>query len=272
MRKLFLFLALLCPILMSAAEAPKRGIAAERTQMDIKIDGDLDEEAWVNAAIADKFTTLSPTPGNPSSFETQVRILYDDDALYIGALMIDPEPEKIMKQLTSRDDTGNASFFHVILDTYKSGINGLAFAITSAGVQADFKLSSEGEDKNWDAIWQSSVKITEFGWVAELKIPYSAIRFPDVEIQEWNINFGREVRRTRETSFWSEIDPKVDGILTQAGQLTGIQNIKTPVRLMVTPYLSYGGSFNAKQDNSLSTGVSGGMDLKYGINDALLWI
>ena len=127
MRKLFLFLALLCPILMSAAEAPKRGIAAERTQMDIKIDGDLDEEAWVNAAIADKFTTLSPTPGNPSSFETQVRILYDDDALYIGALMIDPEPEKIMKQLTSRDDTGNASFFHVILDTYKSGINGLAF-------------------------------------------------------------------------------------------------------------------------------------------------
>lgn len=268
MRKLILFLVICAPIFAFSAEIPKRTLTAERTEMNIKIDGNLDEEDWVGASIADKFTTLSPTPGNPAAFETQVRILYDDDAIYIGAIMIDPEPEKIMKQLTSRDNTGNASFFHVILDTYKSGINGFAFAITSAGVQADFKLTPEGEDENWDAVWKSDVKITEFGWVAELEIPYSALRFPDVEIQEWSINFGREVRRNRETSFWNEIDPKIDGLLVQAGLLNGIKNIKTPVRLMVTPYLSYGGSFNAKQEGTLSTGISGGMDLKYGINDA----
>lgn len=264
----FFFILFFLPFISQAAEIPKRALEAERTNANIRIDGSLDEEDWVNAKIADKFTTTSPIPGQLAEFETQVRILYNDNSMYIGAFLIDPEPDKIMKQLTARDQTGNASFFSVVLDTYNSGINGFGFSVTSAGVQSDFQISSDGEDDNWDAVWKSSVKITEYGWVAEMEIPYSALRFPENEVQNWNINFGREVRRTRERSFWNEIDPQIEGFLNQAGMLTGIKNIETPIRLMITPYISYGGSRNLKSDNSQSTGLSGGMDLKYGLSDA----
>lgn len=268
MRKLLLPLFLMLPFFVISAEIPRKSIEAERTESNIRIDGSLDEEDWVSAKIADKFTTTSPVPGLDAEFETQVRILYDDNAMYVGAFLIDPEPEKIMKQLTSRDRTGNASFFSIVLDTYNSGINGFGFSVTSAGVQSDFQISSDGEDDNWDAVWSSSVQITEYGWVVEIEIPYSALRFPDSEVQNWNVNFEREVRRNRERSFWNEVDPQIEGFLNQAGLLTGIKDIKTPIRLMITPYLAYGANVNLQQANSTSTGISGGMDLKYGISDA----
>ncbi|GLR19110.1 DUF5916 domain-containing protein [Portibacter lacus] len=268
MPKLFSVLLILLPIFLFANEIPHRVLLADRTNIDIKIDGSLDEEAWTKANIADKFTTLNPKPGLPANFETQVRILYNDNSLYIGALLIDPEPDQIMRQLCERDGSTNASSFEIMIDAYQSGINGFGFKVSAAGVQRDYLLTPEGSDSNWDAVWNSSVKITEFGWVVEMEIPYSALRFPKADVQKWGINFSREVRRTRETSYWNEIDPTIEGILTQAGVLEGIQNIKTPVRLMVTPYLSFGGSTNLKQEGSLSTGISGGMDLKYGINDA----
>ncbi len=268
MSRLLYSLLLIAPIFLSATEIPHRIIEAERVVSSIRVDGSLDESDWVSANIAEGFTTLNPTPGLAAEYETQVRILYNDNSLYVGAFLIDPEPEKIMKQLSERDGRANASSFSLVIDSYESGINGFGFKVTAAGVQSDFLLSPEGEDSNWDAVWKSSVRITEYGWVAELEIPYSALRFPKADIQKWGINFGREVRRNRETSFWNEIDPKIDGFLAQAGILTGIENIKTPVRLMVTPYLSYGGSSNLKQAGSTSSGVSGGMDLKYGVNDA----
>jgi hypothetical protein len=255
-------------MLLMASEIPHRVATAERTKSNMRVDGSLDEEAWVNAEVIEKFTTLSPTPGLPATFETQVRILYNDNSLYIGALLIDPEPQKIMKQLSARDGFANASSFEVVIDSYQSGINGFGFGITAAGVQSDFAISSEGEDDNWDAVWASSVQITEYGWVVEMEIPYSALRFPKSEAQTWGINFSRQIRRLRERSYWNEIDPKIDGFLAQTGKLVGIEKIETPIRLMITPYLTYGGSTNLAQEGSTSSGFSGGMDLKYGINDA----
>lgn len=268
MQKLILFFTMVFPSFLTAGEITHRVATAERTESTMRVDGSLDEEAWVSANIAENFTTLSPTPGLPAKFETQVRILYNDNSLYIGALMIDPEPDKIMKQLSERDGFASSSSFSLVIDSYQSGINGFGFEVSAAGVQSDYVLSPEGEDDNWDAVWKSSVKITEYGWVAEIEIPYSALRFPKSDVQNWGINFSREIRRFREISYWNEIDPTIEGFLSQAGVLKGVKNIKTPVRLMITPYLSYGGSTNLKQAASTSTGISGGMDLKYGINDA----
>ncbi len=268
MRKKILFFLIFCPIIAGAGNIIKRTINAARIESTIIIDGILDEEQWKIAAIADDFTNIEPNPGVKSSFETEVKILYNDNSLYIGAFMKDPNPEKIMRQLTARDETGNASFFTVVIDPYQSGINGFGFSVTAAGVQSDFKILPKDEDDNWDAVWNSKVKITDEGWIVEMEIPYSALRFPETAIQNWNINFGREVRRLREKSFWNPIDPKINGFINQSGTLEGIKDIKTPVRIMITPYVSFGGSVNTKQENSQSSGFSGGLDLKYGINDA----
>ncbi|MEO1628554.1 MAG: DUF5916 domain-containing protein, partial [Bacteroidota bacterium] len=123
----------------------------------------------------------------------------------------------------------------------------------------------------WDAVWESQVQILADGWQVELKIPYSAIRFPNMEAQNWNINFARMVRRNREQSFWNEVRPDMAGILQQSGQLSGIQDIEAPLRLSFTPYLSAYLNKHSDKENAIdswNTSITGGMDLKYGINDA----
>jgi hypothetical protein len=131
----------------------------------------------------------------------------------------------------------------------------------------DVKTFSTGQDISWDAVWKSSVKITEEGWIAEMEIPYSALRFPKTDTQLWGINFFREIRRIREISSWNYVNKEVDGELNQAGELSGIENIKPPLRLSFEPYLSTSVLKEPSQDQ-WDFKFSGGMDLKYGINES----
>ena len=142
------------------------------------------------------------------------------------------------------------------------------FCCHTAGVQIDIKYSNDGESSSWNAVWESATSIDEKGWVVEMKIPYSALRFPEVDKQLWGINFGREIRRKRERQWWNFIDPTVDGFLTQAGRLTGIENIKPPVRLFFFPYASSYVESNTASEGGEAYSFNAGMDLKYGLNDA----
>src|SRR5690606_5972437 len=175
---------------------------AVRIENTIRIDGELDEAEWQNAPVAKDFVNYNPSPGSPSSQKCEVRILYDDKAIYFGAFLYDTSPDSILRQLSQRDDIGISDWFAVILDTYRDGLNGVGYVVTSAGVQYDTKYSALGGinsggfsvlggDRNWDAVWQSKTTFRDNGWVAEIKIPYSAIRFPKAENQLWNINFAR---------------------------------------------------------------------------------
>lgn len=110
-----------------------------------------------------------------------------------------------MKELSLRDQTGNADNFSVFFDTYKSGLNGFLFLVTASGVQYEAVVTNNNDDVNWNAIWESSVSQGEDGWYVEIKIPYSSLRFPSGSLQDWHIQFGREVRRYRETSYWAPI-------------------------------------------------------------------
>ena len=140
------------------------------------------------------------------------------------------------------------------------------FYVTAAGVQLDCNANDQsGEDFSWDAIWNSAVKITDFGWVVEIKIPYAALRFPQVDNQKWGVNFTRQIRRDRQMYTWTNIDNKIGNFILQSGELNGIKNIKTPTRLFFFPYVST--YFNKNKDGSKST-IKGGFDIKYGINDA----
>ncbi len=270
------------------AQAPQaaRTLQAHRIppQQRLKVDGQLDEPAWLEAEVASHFVQFEPQPGQPSRLPTEVRVLYDDDALWIGVICHDPQPDSILQELTERDNLGNTDWFGLTIDAYRDGLNGLGFFITPRGVQLDLKYNEAGNrrggpgnallrgDRNWDAVWDAKARITPRGWIAEMRIPYAALRFPTADQQIWHINFARQIRRYRELSFWNAVDPEVSGLLIQSGRLIGIEHIKSPIRLSATPFLAtYVENYydkNAQPPSSWGRSFSGGMDVKYGINDA----
>ncbi|MCX2742059.1 DUF5916 domain-containing protein [Pontibacter anaerobius] len=254
---------------------PQKTLQALRVQQAPKIDGELDEPIWQQAEIATQFIKNRPNPGPLEKHPTEVRILYDDAAIYIGAIMHDVSRDSIFQEFGRRDDLGNTDFFGIFLDTYLDEINGFGFFITPAGVQLDARYSSNGEDWSWNAVWESSTKVNETSWVAEFKIPYSAIRFSSKPEQVWGLNFMRNRQSTREGFFWNYVDPATDGFVNQWGRLEGLRNIEAPLRLSFTPYVStYLERYPVQQEGTGNTSHShnfnfgGGMDVKYGINDA----
>lgn len=260
----------------------KKQLDALRVATPITIDGILNEPAWTEAANADQFVQFEPNPGVPPTSDTEVKVIYDNSGIYIGARMFDSRPDSIQQELSQRDRLGNTDWFGVFIDAYKDGINGLMFLVTPAGVQFDAKISAlqsnngwqviRGDDVNWDAVWESHAQITPEGWVAEIKIPYSAIRFPKAEKQNWNINFGRVIRRYQQRSYWNSVDPQQTGFFNQAGQIGNIEDIKAPLRLQAFPFVAVYGEKYHDKDASPSTSYghsfNGGLDIKYGINDA----
>ena len=247
----------------------KKTITTTKTKEFISIDGELNEKSWENIDIATNFVSLEPKNGTPipEEFKTEVKVLYSDDAIYIGAKLYDPNPSQILKELVERDEIGTSDFFGTFINGYNDGQQEFRFFVTAANGQIDTNFtSSDGEDGSWNAIWESNAKITDFGYVIEMKIPYAALRFPEQDKQTWGINFFREVRRERQKYTWSPIDNKIGAISQQAGILTGIENIKTPTRLFLIPYSSF---YLSGSDTKKTKGeLKGGLDIKYGINDA----
>ncbi len=263
---------------------PKKYFEASRAHHSIHIDGVLDDAAWQGADIAEDFVQNEPQPGTRPSFPTQVKVVYDNTALYIGVLLRDSKPDSILKEMSERDQLGNTDWFAVVIDAYRDGNNGVGFIVTPAGIQFDTKFSANSGgmgsfgglvysgERSWDAVWDSEARITNEGWVVEMKIPYSAIRFPNTGEQVWHINFARQIRRLRETSYWNEVNPDISGYLNQSGEIGGISEIKSPVRLSATPFFSvYAENYYDKNNipkSSWGRSFNGGMDIKYGINDA----
>ncbi|MCW3076978.1 MAG: hypothetical protein JWO32_1587, partial [Bacteroidetes bacterium] len=267
MSKLIFFVLLTCTF----AKAQLKSVTALRISQSPKIDGVLDDSCWADAEVATDFIQRDLHPGFPSEQKTEVKFLYDDAAIYVGAQLYDSSPDSILRELSTRDNEANAELFGIFLDTYNDDINAYGFFVTSAGTQIDARYSSEGQDFAWNAVWISSVKINKQGWTIELKIPYSAVRFSKKDIQTWGLNIIRKIRRLRENSFWNPIDPKIQALIRQCGDLKGLQNIKPPVRLSFSPYVA--GIFNHfpyhdPAVKNLNYNFSGGMDVKYGLSDA----
>ncbi|MCT4614930.1 MAG: carbohydrate binding family 9 domain-containing protein [Marinifilaceae bacterium] len=249
-----------------AANDNKRFLQTSRVKTSIKIDGVLDEADWATTDIASDFTTYSPSIGAKAMFDSEVRLVYSDEALYIGAKLFDAFPQKILTHLSKRDEYAlNSDAFWITLSPFNDGQNYFKFKITAANVQSDMMVSSSGEDSNWNAVWESEVKYTDKGWIVEIKIPYSEIRFPKLENQKWGINFWRELRREKEVSCWNPVDRNIGEWQVQSGVLEAVNNISPPVRLSLYPYLS---AVVDKTKHSTEKTFSGGMDLKYGINNS----
>lgn len=252
---------------------PRPSLASTKVTIAPKIDGKLDDAAWANAPIATLDITFLPEYGKTPSRRTEVKVVYDNEAIYVGAMMYDPEPDKVNRQLCERDGYSNADNFVVGFDTYNDDINGYRFTVTAAGVRKDQRISlNSNGDMSWDAVWQSDVHFNDEGWSCEIKIPYSAIRFPSKPLQDWGLQFNRSINSTGETILWSPVDPKIFGIINQWGALTGLENITPPLRLSFSPYLNTGYQWTPISDNPVSYEsdpiLNGGLDVKYGINES----
>lgn len=254
-------------------EKPKPSLVATKITSDIKIDGKIDEQAWKEAPYSTLDITYLPEYGKIPTKQTEVKVLYDNNAIYIAAMCFDDHPENINTQLSERDGQSTADNFTVGLDTYNDDINGYRFIVSASNVQSDQRISlNSNNDLSWDAVWQSEVVILENGWSCEIKIPYSAIRFPSKDIQDWGLQFNRNINETGEYIIWSPVDPNVYGIINQWGTLTNLENITPPLRLSLSPYINAGYQWTpVQEDPVLYKGervLNGGVDIKYGLNES----
>jgi len=268
--KYFLNFTFLLLFISGVSAQNKKSAEALLINTPLVIDGKLDEPVYKLAKPAKDFTQLQPYNGKPSMQPTEAYIFYDQTAIYIGAKLYDNHPDSIFNYLTERDNIGMSDYFGVYLDPYNQGQLAYGFFITPAGVQVDIKaVKSDGdmEDANWNAVWESKTQITKEGWTVEMKIPYSALRFSGKTASNWGLNMFRNIRRYNSNNSWNFLDRKVSGFIHQEGELTGIKDIKPPVRLSFSPYLAT--YFEPKSNSGSSHFLyKGGLDVKYGINDA----
>ena len=267
---LIVFCSFLSPILSQDEISATKTVHAVKNDGEIVLDGVLDEAIWLDVVPATNFIQLSPIPGIVPSQMTEVRIIFDDEALYIGARMWDNAPDSILSQYTSRDAVGNSDEFGVVISPYNDGLNGVAFSTTPTGVLIDYIVTPNGFSHNWSPVWDVRTITDEKGWVAELKIPWAALRFNKMTEGEkpvWGVNFWRGIRRHRERNFWAEQDPTRRGNdLSLIGELHGLTGITPPSRLTLFPYVSaYIGN---DEDGGVGTNFNGGVDLKAGIGEA----
>lgn len=215
----------------------------------------------MNVNIATDFLELNPTEGNAPRFKTDVKVLFDDNNIYILGYCYDDHPDSILTQLGERDDRLNADLFTVSFDTYNKKLDAFTFSVSASGVQSDSRVS----DDAFNAVWESAVQIVDDGWVVEIKIPYYAIRFPKGEKQLWKLQFEREIRRIRTELQWSLVPKNIETELNYWGNLVGLNNIKDPARISLSPYVS---SFAEFENNESTLGFGAGADLKLGLNES----
>ncbi len=272
----FLLLPAFFSMTLSAQDQPAKGdffarknIRAVRVQQAPKIDGILEDACWQGLPVASDFVEYAPNNGKPSEFTTEIRFAYNDEALYVAAMMYDPAPDSIDHQLGQRDQLEELNTDRMSVDIlpYNDGLNMYEFKVSPAGVLSDVKYTAIGQDPAWEAVWECGTKINDKGWVAEFRIPFSSLRFPQVDEQVWGINIWRNVNRLNHWSTWCYVDNKSENIFKYYGELHGMTGISVPLRLSFSPFIA---SYADKQpeDKNPSYLFKGGMDLKYGLSES----
>ncbi len=249
-----------------------------------KLDGLVfDDPAYFNSKVLNQFWQTTPNEGTSSSENTEVRLLYTEDTLYVGVICFDREPEKIIASEKKRDGIlDETDAFQIILDTFNDKQNGFIFGTNPVGLEYDAQVTNEGEisavarrsgstggfNLNWDASWIVKTSIGNYGWSAEFAIPFKTLRYTSGKNQEWGLNFQRNIRRHKEISYWSKLPRQFNlNRVSLAGTLHGLE-IKTPQNLKLIPY-ALGKSQSTISQSSKKNNADGGIDLKYSITPSI---
>jgi len=274
MKKLILLIIFLSFCFNSYSQE-RKNIEAYRFSTPPLIDGKLNEKEWQKIKPASNFEIFKPTTrfGKkiPKGYESFVYFGYDDKAVYLAADFKHPNPKEIRKQFSKRDViTGfDAEGFWVSLDTNDDKQSHFTFLVTTSGALSDLYADGgwDSNSTNYDTVFDSKYHINDDGWTAEMIIPYSAIRFPKKQIQDWGINFGRDLSgELKEEYMWNPVDLKNESYEESMGLVKNIQNIDPPVRLFFYPYLQ--SAVNIQKSLKPSSSYSAGLDLKYGLSNS----
>lgn len=258
---------------LPAATSQQRVVEAQRLEegQRIQLNGRLDESFWQKASAATDFIQREPSEGAAASEDTQVFILYDDQNLYLGILLHDTEPDKVLGFQKQRDASLlSDDRFMWILDTFNDGRTGYFFEINPAGLMGDGLLgTTSGVNKSWDGIWEARVEKGPHGWSAEARIPFRTLNF-DPENATWGINFQRTIRRKNEETMWSghlRNQSLFEPVF--AGDLTGLANLSQGAGLEIKPYGITHWNYIPEEAEATSFDAAGGFDLTYSFTSSL---
>jgi hypothetical protein len=222
---------------LSLAKVPVRAI---RLTSPVTVDGVLDEPVWQSGQAITNFTQRDPDEGAPPSQRTEVRIAYDDDALYVGARLYDTAPDSILKPLTRRDTFVPGDQFALFLDPLHDRRSGYYFMLGAAGTQFDGTLLNDSwDDDSWDGVWQGKARIDSIGWTVEMRIPYTQLRFASVDQAcLWGVNFKRVLQRRNESSYVVYQPKRGSGFVSRFPDLVGIDHVKAGSAIEISPYVT----------------------------------
>jgi hypothetical protein len=259
----------------SGATSSKRAQAARASRTSaIHLDGKLDDAAWTDAQFISGFTQREPNEGTPATDSTSVAFIYDEDALYIGARMRSSNPGAIRALVTRRDREGSSEQLVISLDTFRDRRTAYTFAVTAAGVRVDYFHGSDFEgsrDYAFDPVWEARTHVDSTGWSAEMRIPFSQLRFSAADEQLWGVNAVRLVPDRNESAYWVLVRRNDTGWSSRMGDLVGIRGVRPSRRIELLPYVATDTRFtsNVNANNPFEdrrhSELRGGGDLKLGL-------
>jgi len=253
---------------------PKRTYTIGETQLPPEIDGWLNDEAWNAVPWEGRFQMHEPYDDRTPTQETQFKVLYDKDHIYVGIRAFDTAPDSIVSRLTRRDEI-DGDMVAFLFDSYHDLQTGFVFLISAAGSKADFYMSNDGssEDPTWDAIWWAKTQVDDQGWTAEVKIPFTQLRFDKNSGGIWGFQVAREIYRNSETDFWQPISKEAPGFVHLMGQLDGLSHIDPRKQAEIAPYVVTGSEWfekvpeNPYKADGYKRYLSAGVDAKIGITN-----
>src|SRR5688572_22912793 len=287
MRRFIVVLFLLTAVFAARAQAQSlppvdvtaaATITARRAERTPKVDGKLDDAIWQKAQWTSAFIQREPQEGKPATDKTEVAVVYDDDAVYIGARMHSSDPAGVRALVTRRDREESSDQLLISFDTYLDRRTAYSFGVTAAGVRVDYYHATDCErnrDYSYDPVWQAETERAADGWTAEIRIPFTQLRFNAGADQIWGINIVRSIPARNEISYWRLIGRNETGWASRMGRLVGIQGIRPSRRIEMLPYVASDTRVQNTVDQNnpfaekTTTGVRAGGDVRMGLGPNL---
>lgn len=244
-------------------------------RQEIKLDGRLDDDAWRDAEAGRGFTMWDPDRGAAPAEETVFKVAYDEGAIYFGIACYEHDPSKIEAKLSRRDRFNSSDIVAVYIDPYHDHTTGYAFKVNPLGVQLDSYIYNDGtNDDDWDAVWEAETSRDANGWYAEIRIPFSAIRYRSADEMTWGLDIWRYMQGRGQDTAWHTWPREQSGLVSQFGQVTGLRGIHPPRQIELLPYVvqretDHSMTGSASRPDHLDGFQDFGADLKYGITSDL---